>query len=61
MNKRQVNFKQEGVEFMAGTTATDKNDLDNHRVYSFESLGFSKKYTKKLKPPKRSDNAVLDK
>jgi hypothetical protein len=48
MDKRQVNFEQEEVEPMAGTTATDKNDLDDHRVYSFEALGFSKKDAKVL-------------
>lgn len=53
MNKRQVNFKQE-VE-MSGTTATDKNDLEDHRVYSFEALGFSKEESKQLADAKSID------
>ena len=47
MNKRQVKFEQE-VESMSGTTATDKNDVEDHRVYSFESLGFTEEDAKKL-------------
>ena len=54
MNKKQVNFKQE-VESMAGTTATDKNDLEDHRVYSFEALGFSKEEAKQLSEAKFID------
>ena len=33
---------------MAGTTTTDKNDLQDHRLYSFEALGFSKEEAEQL-------------
>lgn len=47
MNRR-VYFEQKEVSEVAGTTTTDKKDLTNHRVQSFETLGFSKKDSKKL-------------
>jgi len=55
MNKRQVNFKQQKVESMAGTTATDKNNLIDHRVATFVELGFSKKDSKNLADAKHRD------
>lgn len=47
MNKKQVNFEQE-VGAVSGTTATDKNDVEDHRVNSFEVLGFSKEESETL-------------
>jgi hypothetical protein len=55
MNKKQVNFEQQKVEFMAGTTATDKNDLLDHRVATFEELGFSKEDSENLAAAKHRD------
>ena len=53
MNRRQVYFKHKEVSEVAGTTTTDKKDLANHRVESFEMLGFSKKDSKKLADAKK--------
>jgi len=55
MYKRQVNFKRRGSELMTGTTETDKNDLEDHRVYSFEALGFSKEESAQLAAAKFID------
>ena len=38
------------------TTTADKKDLQNHRVESFETLGFSKKDSKKLADAKHRTN-----
>jgi hypothetical protein len=56
MNKRQVYFEQQEARPMAGTTATDKNDLEGHRIYTFESLGFSKEDSEKLAEAKHRTN-----
>lgn len=40
---------------MTGTTATDKNDLEDHRVCTFESLGFSKEDSTALAAAKHTD------
>lgn len=49
MNKKETkNFEREEQGSMSGTTATDKNDVSEHRVCSFETLGFSKEDSKKL-------------
>lgn len=55
MYKRRVNFKRQGSEPMTGTTETDKNDLEDHRVYSFEALGFSKEESGQLAAAKFVD------
>jgi hypothetical protein len=47
MNKRQVNFEDKEAQVMS-TTATDKSDLEQHRIATFEELGFSKKNAEKL-------------
>ena len=37
------------------TTAVDKDNLADHRVYSFEALGFSKEESKQLAAAKSVD------
>ena len=56
MNRRKVNFKYEEYGQVAGTTATDKNDLEDHRASSFQSLGFSKEDSKQLAEAKHRTN-----
>ena len=54
MNRRQVNFKQKEAQNMS-TTETDKESLADHRVSTFEELGFTKEDAEKLASTKSID------